>query len=67
MGIVTSVLAEVNFTDNAIKKLTFEMNKSNKIHIQSDYFRIEMKVEEFIQFASHVIIGANKLIGMKDL
>ena len=43
------------------------MNKSNKVHIQNKAIRIEMKPEEFTQFAVNVVNGANKLIEMKNI
>ena len=67
MGVVIKKLARAEFKDNANGYFEFEMNKSNKVHIQNKAFRIEMKPEEFLQFASNIIIGANKLIEMKGL
>ena len=67
MGVVIKKLAKAVFEKNANEYLEFELNKSNKIHIQNKALRIEMKPEEFTQFASHIIMGANKLIEMKGL
>ena len=67
MGVVIKKLGRAEFKDNANEYLEFEMNKSNKVHIQNKALRIEMKPEEFTQFASHVIMGANKLIEMKGI
>jgi len=67
MGVITKKLARVDFKDNGNKYFEFEMNKSDKVHIQNDAFRMEMKPEEFTQFATNIINGANKLIGYKGI
>ncbi len=67
MGVVIKRLGRAEFKDNANEYLEFEMNKSNKVHIQNKALRIEMKPEEFTQFASHIIMGANQLIEMKGI
>tara|TARA_Y100001963_G_scaffold112877_1_gene156315 strand:+ start:262 stop:471 length:210 start_codon:yes stop_codon:yes gene_type:complete len=67
MGVVIKKLARAEFKDNANGYFEFEINKSDKVHVQNDAFRIEMKTEEFAQFASNIIDGANRLIEMKGL
>ena len=42
MGVVTKKLARVDFKDNGNKYFEFEMNKSDKVHIQNDAFRMEI-------------------------
>ena len=47
--------------------LEIELNQGNIIHFQNDVFRIEMNLPEFVEFSSHVILGANKLIESKNI
>jgi hypothetical protein len=47
--------------------MEIELNEGPVIHLQNEFFRIEMNPEEYVQFAVNVINGANKLIEMKGL
>ena len=72
MGLIQSILAKATFKNNANKFLEIELNKGGKgnqgkFHLQNDAIRIEMNADEFIEFASHVIVGANKLIESKGI
>ena len=67
MGVIQSVLSKVNFDTSKIGYLEIELNEGPIIHLQNEFFRIEMNPDEFTQFASNVINGANKLIEMKNL
>tara|TARA_R110000824_G_scaffold55795_4_gene153448 strand:- start:9778 stop:10005 length:228 start_codon:yes stop_codon:yes gene_type:complete len=72
MGLIQSILAKATFKDNANKFLEIELNhggKDNrgKFHLQNDSIRIEMNADEFIEFSSTIIDGANKLIETKKI
>ena len=67
MGVVLEVLSKVKFDTSKIGYLEIELNEGPVIHLQNEFFRIEMNPDEFTQFASNVIIGANKLIETKNL
>lgn len=67
MGSIDKILSKVEFDKNKVEFLEIELNHGGIIHLQNDVFRIEMPVQEYIEFASHVIMGANKLIDMKKL
>ncbi len=67
MGIVTKELASIEFKDQVLKYLEIELNDGPIIHLQNDAFRIEMKPEEFTQFASQVVNSANKMIQYKNI
>ena len=66
MGIVTNVLGKANFKDNKSKSMSIEMNKGDIVHLQNETIRIEMNVNEFYEFASTVINGANGFIDSKE-
>ena len=67
MGVIQKILATAEFDTNKCESIEIELNQGNIIHFQNDVFRIEMGVPEFVEFASHVIMGANKLIEMKGI
>ena len=67
MGVIQKILATAKFDTNKCEFIEIELNQGNIIHFQNDIFRIEMDVPEFVEFASHVIIGANKLIESKNI
>ena len=72
MGLIQSILAKANFKTNANKFLEIELNKGGKnnqgkFHLQNDAIRIEMNADEYFEFASSVIEGANKLIETKGI
>jgi hypothetical protein len=67
MGVIVSVLSKVKFDTSKIGYLEIELNEGPVIHLQNEFFRIEMNPDEFTQFASNVINGANKLIESKNL
>ena len=67
MGVVQKILSEAKFEKNKSEFLEIELNQGDIIHLQNDVFRIEMNINEFVEFASHVIMGANKLIESKNL
>ena len=56
MGLIQSILAKATFKDNR-----------GKFHLQNDSIRIEMNADEFIEFSSTIIDGANKLIETKKI
>ena len=67
MGVIQKILSKAKFKDNKAEYLEIEQNDGNIIHLQNDVYRIEMRPEEFNEFATHVILGANKLIEMKNI
>jgi hypothetical protein len=67
MGIIIKTLAKIEFETNKMGYLEIELNEGPVIHLQNEFFRIEMNPEEYVQFAVNVINGANKLIEMKGL
>ena len=67
MGIIIKTLANVVFETNKMGYMEIELNEGPVIHLQNEFFRIEMNPEEYVQFAVNVINGANKLIEMKGL
>ena len=72
MGLIESILSKAEFKTNGNKFLEIELNKGGKdglgkFHLQNDAIRIEMNADEFIEFTSHVIMGANKLIESKGI
>ena len=67
MGIIIKTLANVEFETNKMGNMEIELNEGPVIHLQNEFFRIEMNPEEYVQFAVNVINGANKLIEMKGL
>ena len=72
MGLIQSILAKAVFKDNANKFLEIELNEggkdnNGKFHLQNDAIRIEMNADEYMEFASTVIEGANQLIKSKGL
>tara|TARA_Y100001973_G_C5144186_1_gene304516 strand:+ start:803 stop:1027 length:225 start_codon:yes stop_codon:yes gene_type:complete len=67
MGVIQKILATAKFDKNKSEFMEIELNAGNIIHFQNDVFRIEMNIPEFVEFASHVIVGANKLIETKNI
>ena len=74
MGVVNKVLGHVDLNHERHKEgssfFNIELNQGRgglPIHIQNDAFRIEMTKQEFTQFATAVINGANKMMEYKDL
>ena len=67
MGIVIQTLAKAEFETNKMGYMEIELNEGPVVHLQNEFFRIEMNPEEYVQFAVNVINGANKLIEMKGL
>tara|TARA_B100000424_G_C22473922_1_gene277598 strand:- start:14 stop:241 length:228 start_codon:yes stop_codon:yes gene_type:complete len=67
MGVIQKILATAEFKNNKSEFLEIELNQGNIIHFQNDVFRIEMNLPEFVEFSSHVITGANKLIESKNI
>ena len=72
MGLIQSILAKATFKTNANKFLEIELNKGGKndqgkFHLQNDVIRIEMNADEYFEFASSIIEGANKLIETKRI
>jgi len=67
MGIVTKQLAKIEFKDQKCEYFEIELNDGPIIHIQNNSFRIEMKPDEFLKFASNVVNSANKMIEYKKL
>tara|TARA_R100000008_G_C3586125_1_gene172446 strand:+ start:2119 stop:2346 length:228 start_codon:yes stop_codon:yes gene_type:complete len=67
MGVIQKILATAEFKNNKSEFLEIELNQGNIIHFQNDVFRIEMNLNEFVEFSSHVIVGANKLIESKNI
>ena len=67
MGIVIKTLAKTEFETNKMGYMEIELNDGPVIHLQNEFFRIEMNPEEYVQYAVNVINGANKLIEMKGL
>tara|TARA_R110001592_G_scaffold264648_2_gene530090 strand:+ start:75 stop:302 length:228 start_codon:yes stop_codon:yes gene_type:complete len=67
MGVIQKILATAKFDTNKSEFIEIELNQGNIIHFQNDIFRIEMNLTEFIDFSSHVIMGANKLIESKNI
>lgn len=67
MGVIQKILAKAKFDNNKSEFIEIEFNQGNIIHFQNDIFRIEMDVPEFVEFASHVIVGANNLIESKNI
>jgi len=65
MGVVNKILSRAELRDHNLKFLEIELNEGPIIHIQSDSFRIEMRIEEFSQLSSKVIESANKLMEYK--
>jgi hypothetical protein len=72
MGMIESILAKAEFKSNANKFLEIELNEGGKdgrgkFHLQNDAIRLEMNADEFIEFSSAVIEGANRLIQQKGM
>jgi len=72
MGLIQSILAKATFKNNANKFLEIELNKGGKnnhgkFHLQNDAIRIEMNADEYFEFASSVIEGANRLVETKGI
>lgn len=65
MGSIQKILSKVEFDENKAEFIDIELNHDGIVHLQNDVFRIEMDIQEFVEFASHVIMGANKLIDTK--
>tara|TARA_R110000744_G_scaffold351826_1_gene457683 strand:- start:548 stop:775 length:228 start_codon:yes stop_codon:yes gene_type:complete len=72
MGLIQSILAKATFKSNANKFLEIELNQGGKdnrgkFHLQNDAIRLEMNADEFIEFSTAIIEGANKLIESKGI
>ena len=72
MGLIQSILAKAEFKTNGNKFLEIELNEGGKdnlgkFHLQNDAIRLEMNADEFIEFSSAIIEGANKLIQSKKI
>ena len=72
MGLIQSILAKAVFKKNENKFLEIELNQGGKdnrgkFHLQNDAIRIEMNADEFIEFSSAIIEGANKLVETKGI
>jgi hypothetical protein len=72
MGLIQSILGKAEFKNNANKFLEIELNEGGKnnqgkFHLQNDVIRIEMNADEFLEFSTAIIEGANRLIESKKI
>ncbi len=72
MGMIQSILAKAEFKNNGNRFLEIELNEGGKdnqgkFHLQNDAVRIEMNADEFIEFSTAIIEGANKLTQQKGI
>ncbi len=67
MGIIQKQLSKIDFKDQKCEFFEVELNDGPIIHLQNNSFRIEMKPEEFQQFAINVVNSANKMIEYKKI
>ena len=72
MGMIQSILAKAEFKTNANKFFEIELNEGGKdgqgkFHLQNDAVRIEMNADEFIEFSTAIIEGANRLTQQKGI
>ena len=72
MGMIQSILAKAEFKNNGNRFLEIELNEGGKdnqgkFHLQNDPVRIEMNADEFIEFSTAIIEGANRLTQQKGI
>tara|TARA_R110001592_G_scaffold132342_1_gene346783 strand:+ start:188 stop:415 length:228 start_codon:yes stop_codon:yes gene_type:complete len=72
MGMIQSILAKAEFKTNGNRFLEIELNEGGKdnqgkFHLQNDAVRIEMNADEFIEFSTAIIEGANRLTEQKGI
>lgn len=72
MGIIQEILGRVEFSDNEIGYLDIEVNYSadgqpNIIHLQNNSYRIEMTLNEFIEFSQAIIKSGVTLRAYKEI
>ena len=72
MGMIQSILAKAEFKNNGNRFLEIELNEGGKdnqgkFHLQNDAVRIEMNADEFIEFSTAIIEGANRLTEQKGI
>jgi len=72
MGMIQSILAKAEFKNNGNRFLEIELNEGGKdnqgkFHLQNDAVRIEMNADEFIEFSTAIIEGANRLTQQKGI
>ena len=67
MGEIISKLGRTEFKDNTCGYLDMEINIGNVVHLQTNSWRIELTLNEFVNFAQSVVTSADKLKANKGL
>lgn len=67
MGEVISELGHIGLQDNPCECLDIELNRGNIIHIQTNAWRIELTINEFVEFSNSILSAASKLRKNKNI
>jgi hypothetical protein len=67
MGEVISDLGHTEFKDNPCEYLDIELNRGNIIHLQTTAWRIELTLNEFVDFSNTILAAASKLRKNKNI
>jgi hypothetical protein len=67
MGVVQKILSKAEVGEARGGVVEFELNKGGSIHIQNKTWRLEMREDEFIHFATACVEAGKKLKKLKGL
>jgi hypothetical protein len=67
MGEVISDLGHTELQDNPCEYLDIELNRGNIIHLQTNAWRIELTLNEFVDFSKTILTAASKLRKNKNI
>lgn len=64
MGIVEETLVDVETGDGT--RYRVEKNVDGSVHLHTEHVRVEMEVEEFVEFAEAVLESREELLDRKE-
>lgn len=67
MGEIISKIGRTKFQDNPCEFVDIEINLGNIVHMQTNAWRIELSLNEFVSFSRSVVAAATKLRENKGL
>ena len=67
MGVIQKILAKAKVDDARGGYVEFELNEGDVIHIQNETWRIEMPMQEFIQFAAACVEAGYRFKKIKGM
>ena len=67
MGVIQKILSSAKVGDERGGVVTFELNEGGVVHIQNSIWRIEMELQEFIEFATCCVEAGIRLKKLKGI